>query len=71
MIEEDIGWIKANIETLLKNQESFSVRLIEIEHQISIYKTVIKTIKFTGAALLLVLTFKFGNVADLWHRIFS
>ena len=71
MNNEDIGWLKANVEQILQNQQNFDKRLDTMEEQISIYRTVIKFVKFSGAAILLVLTFKFGDVSSLWERIFN
>ena len=71
MNNEDIGWLKANVEQILENQNKFDKRLDDLEDQISIYRTAIKFVKFAGAAILLVLTFKFGDVSSLWQRIFS
>lgn len=71
MDSEDIGWLKAKMEDILDNQKDFGVRLKTVEEQISIYKTVIKFVKFAGLAVGAILTFKFGDVTSLWHRIFS
>lgn len=77
-IAEDIGWIKAHVERLIANQlqhevehAALAAKLSSIEDQISIYKTIIKTVQFIAAAILLLLTFKFGDVTTLWHRIFN
>lgn len=70
-IEEDIGWLKAKIELLLENQEKNGNRLQNVEEQISLYKTIIKVVKFIGGAIILLLTLKVGDVANLWRHLFS
>lgn len=71
MNDEDIGWLKAKVETILEYTEKQDVRLAKIENDISLYKTVIKAVKFIGLAAGLVLTFKFGDISNLYQRIFS
>ena len=71
MNNEDIGWLKANVEQILQNQQNFDKRLDVMEEQISIYRNAIKFVKFSGGAILLVLTLKFGDVSSLWTRIFN
>ena len=71
MNDEDIGWLKANVERILDNQVQHDLRLDKLEEQISIYKTLIKVVKFVGYSTVLILTFKFGDVSALWQRMFS
>ena len=71
MNNEDIGWLKANVELILENQVKHDIRLDKLEEQISIYKTLIKVVKFVGYSTILILTFKFGDVSALWQRMFS
>ena len=57
-----------------KLEEKFAAmdkRFASIESELSIYKTVYKTLKFIGLALAAVATFKFGDVSTIWKRVFS
>ena len=42
--------------------------LSKIEAELSMYKTVIKTVKFLGAAVVALLTFKWAILLDLWQH---
>lgn len=42
--------------------------LEKIQAELSMYKTIIKTVKFLGAAVVALLTFKWAMVFDLWQH---
>lgn len=42
--------------------------LLKIEAELSMYKTIIKTVKFLGAAAIALLTFKWAIIVDLWQH---
>jgi hypothetical protein len=76
-IKEQLGYLTALVETLAKDlaehkEESTTfrndqaTRLKNIEDELSMYKTVYKTIKFIGMALIAIVTFKWTLVIDLW-----
>ena len=73
MTPEDFGKLTANVETIMKNQEvslrkseERDARLQKIEDQLNLYKTVIRTVRFIGLALIAIVTFKLGDVKSLW-----
>jgi len=74
-IKEQLGYLTAMMETVIQNHESFKTghatlqeRMKHIEDELSIYKTVYKTIKFIGMAFIALITFKWALVIDLWQH---
>jgi len=72
-IKEQLGYLTAMLETLVTNQQGFKdshatlqVRMKNIEDELSMYKTIYKTIKFMGMALVALITFKWALLTDLW-----
>jgi len=54
-----------------RNHQEVLTALQTVKSELSIYKTVYKTIKFLLGAVVLVLTLKFGDVKLLWASIFG
>lgn len=46
-------------------------RTRKIERDLNMYGTVYRFIKFVGAAFILIITLKIGDVAGLWQQIFN
>ena len=74
-LKEQLGYLTAMMETLVTNQQTFKdshsklqERMKHIEDELSMYKTVYKTIKFVGMALVAIVTFKWTLVIDLWSH---
>lgn len=76
MSNEDIGYLKRAVEDLseviithTKQQESdnkdIRIRLSFIEKELSMYKTIYKSLRLVGAIALLIITFKFGDIPTL------
>lgn len=42
--------------------------LKKIQDELSMYKTIIKTVKFLGAFVVALLTFKWAMIIDLWQH---
>lgn len=72
--KEQLGYLTAMVETILKNQEEFKSghkilqdRIQHIEDELSIYKTIYKTVKWIGMSLIALATFKWASLVDIWH----
>jgi len=72
-IKEQLGYLTAMLEGLVQNQQGFKdshailqERMERIEDELSMYKTIYKTVKFIGMALIALLTFKWALILDLW-----
>lgn len=70
-IEEDLGYIKRSIETLVEDVKDNTTRLSRIEADLSLYKTLVKFLKFFGLFIVFLLTAKFGDIKSLWARVFG
>lgn len=68
---EDIGWIKANITTILTNQDKHDLRLKAMEDQLNIYKSLYKAIKFCGMACVALMAWKAKDLPVLWKTIYG
>lgn len=68
---EKIGYLIALTETLIEKTERLSSRLQKVEDRLSTWSTIIKTLKFISGVVILLLTFKVGSIAGLWHKLFS
>lgn len=72
-LKEQLGYLTAMLETLVTDQQGFKdshatlqARMKNIEDELSMYKTIYKTIKFIGMALVALITFKWALLTDLW-----
>lgn len=76
---EQIGYLTALVEALKEdvNEHKESTKewrtrmdeqLSALQKEIDMYATIVKTIKFLGAALVALLTFKWAVVLDLWQH---
>jgi hypothetical protein len=61
--------LKKLIDTVDNNHKTVTSQIQSIEERISVYSTVIKTLKFIGLALGALITFKAGDIFDLWGKI--
>lgn len=66
-MEADHEWKK----TIIEARAIDTATIANIVNELSIYKTVYKTIKFIGMAIAAVITFKVGDINGIWHRIFG
>lgn len=65
---EDIGEVvKSHTAESKQHYSKIDVRLTKMEDQLSFYKTVARTLKVTGAALLLIATAQWDKLAKLFH----
>lgn len=80
-IKESIGYQLAILERLVEELDAhkkdsaasyaaINKRLQTIEDELSMYKTIIKTLKFVVVAVVSVVTFKWSGVVDAW-QVFS
>lgn len=60
--------LKLSLENKADAQER---RLMNIENELSTYKTIIKTSKFIFYITICTLAFKFGDVKTLWKEFFG
>lgn len=71
--DKQIGYMTAKLEEVLDLAKSHETRLDVLEKNIAekftTVETVFKILKFTGLAIAAVLTFKFGDVAQLWQTL--
>lgn len=76
---EQLGYLTALVEQLneqLKEEkkesaewrEKLNARIQKIEDELSMYKTMVKTLKFLAGALVALLTWKWSVVLDLWQH---
>lgn len=65
-----LGEISAKVSMMVRKQEIFEetvmARLDKIENQVSLAKNFVLFGKLTALTILAVLTFKFGDVSDIW-----
>jgi len=43
----------------------------KVSEKFTTVETIFKVIKFTGLAIIAVLTFHFGDITNIWHTIFK
>lgn len=65
-VEDQCRHIQKFTKESKEKDAKFEKRLIKIENEISMYKTVIKTIKAIVMTVLFICAFKFGNISGLW-----
>lgn len=67
-----IGEISAKVTMLIERQEKFEekvvARLDQIESQVSLAKNFMLFGKLSALTVLAVLTFKFGDISDIWRK---
>lgn len=56
---------------ITKHMDEEDYRFSRIEDKISVYSTVIKTLKFIGLAVIFAVSFKLGDISGLFHTIFG
>jgi chorismate-pyruvate lyase len=65
---EDIGeMLKKHVEQSDRKGAAVDGRLIAIENQLSVYKTVVRTVRFIGVAFALMLTAQWQSLLKLIH----
>lgn len=73
----DIGWLMKSVESLNEKIDYINThqsscfkqlddRLNKVEKSISLYQAAIKAVKLIGLTVVLLLTFKFGDIKNLW-----
>lgn len=68
-LEETKGHRIVVYEKLDSMEESMAERFRKIEDELSVYKTIYRTIKFIGLLLIAIVTLKFGDVKTLWSTL--
>jgi len=80
MNNEEIGYIKAKVESLYDKVEeyrqgdidahkSIEQSLRDIRDQLSLYKHLVLFVKALGLTLLFIIAFKFGDIKELWSTL--
>jgi hypothetical protein len=57
-----------HIEKQDENTKAVNEALQAIRDELSVYKAVVRVIKFIGAVALAVVTFQFGDIDELWEK---
>lgn len=77
-IEEDLGYIKGQLQSveqrimeLDKENELLAKKLDEVRDQLAMYRHFIIWARSTLAVGILVLTLKFGDIAELFGNLFG
>lgn len=52
-------------------EEKMETRFSKIEKELSLYAFIYKFIKVTGLICAAVLTFKFGDITNIWQKVFK
>lgn len=68
-VEDQGRYISNYIKRAEKTDADTIERLEKIENDISVYKTIIKVIKFAFYLVVLILSFKFGDIHGLWDKL--
>ena len=73
--DQQLGYLTGKLEEVLEITKENSDRLTKLEDQVAekftTVETLFKVVKFGGLAIGAILTFKFGDVAQLWHAFFK
>jgi hypothetical protein len=51
--------------------EKMEVRFKAIEKELSLYAFIYKFVKVVGLVLAAILTFKFGDITNIWQKVFK
>lgn len=75
---QQVGYLVASthelhtkIDDMKDVQNTLCGRVGAVEKQISTARTVVQTVKFLGASILLVLTLRFGSIPSSWRGYFG
>ncbi len=73
-IEEKLGYLIAKTEEMQKDQQELKGRFDALEQRVDgkfrTAETTFRILKAAGLIAVAVLTFKFGDVTTLWHKVF-
>lgn len=81
-VDKEIGYIRATMERLDEKIDGLTAKLDkneasmdalgedvqQLQQELSIYKTVVKTFGAAASTVILVLTFEWGAIKHLWER---
>ncbi len=68
ILADELAITKAMAE---KNHQEVLQKFDALRDELSIYKTIYKTIKFIAGSVALLVTFKLGDIKLLWHTLFG
>ncbi len=54
-----------------KQSDKMEVRFTKIEKELSLYAFIYKFVKVVGLVLAAILTFKFGDITNIWQKVFK
>lgn len=66
-----LGYLEAKVEHLEQEMSTVNAKLDKVLDQLSTYRTVLRIMRTVGAAFLLLLTLKLGDLSDLIRRAFK
>ena len=64
----DRAALHKDVDGLHDKLEKIDAKLDLLKEELSVYKTIYKTIRFLALSFIALLAFKFGDVASLWHE---
>ena len=74
-LEQQIGYLVAKMEELTADVKTLSSSHEELKERVNdkfkIAETLFKLFKFVGIAVVTVLSFKFGDLPNIWHNFFK
>lgn len=63
----EIGKLSADVDQIKDQMQCIDLKLDKALQQLSMYKNFIMLLKFTGYAAVAILSFKLGDVAEIWR----
>lgn len=64
----DRAALHRDVDGLHEKLEKIDLKLDALKEELSVYKTIYKTVRFLFLCIVAIAAFKFGDVAALWHE---